>query len=149
SRREDLPVAANQELVQTSRLASSPLPTIYAVRLLESASDPEAQDASFLSSSRSGDLRSVIHHAGAGLSLVVPCSLGLVGISRHVWNGQCCGLFPDGSTLSVEISSHPSSSVCLLPCRLRLRIPAWNLGLHDSAAWAGSHIHRANPYRCR
>jgi hypothetical protein len=42
SRREDLAVAANQELVQTSRIASSPLPTIYAVRLLESASDPEA-----------------------------------------------------------------------------------------------------------
>src|SRR5262249_20218970 len=55
------------------------------------------------------------------------------------------GLLLNRSTSGLETLSHSSVCFCLLPFRVRVRVPARDLGSRYLAAWTESYLHRLDP----
>jgi hypothetical protein len=77
--------------------------------------------------------------------MVASCRVGMVGVSGDLRSMQPGGFLPDSGTVGVEAFSPPPPRVCLLPFRLRLWIPAWDLGLRHSATGTESYLYQLDP----
>src|SRR5919109_5227874 len=143
--REDLAVPPHSELVSPAELAPSPVSSVHGVWVLEGPGHPETSPPGFGAPPRSGTFCWLVKHASVHISVVASCRVGMVGVGGDVWSVQPGGLLPDSRTAGVEAFSPPPPRVCLLPFRLRLWIPAWDLGLRRSTTGTESYLHRLDP----
>ena len=138
-------ITPNQKLVQYTFFTLDPLQAIYAIRLLESASNPETQATSISAASGPGLFCSFVDRADASVFLVAPCSQNLAAVGRSIF--AVCTNCLVSYRVRQPVGALPFSSVglCLLSFRLRLWLRAWGIGLHHSTAWAAPNVYQVVP----